>query len=298
MNYRLKRGTFAMIILSSLVAFTNSSQAKNNPYLNFDIHSNQFSKAVMQFDYTGGKYKWNGKTIALRFSVSGDAGRLNNWLNSMTLKPITLSPKQKMSGKIPRKKRKLSYADNITFKRSFLNSFAPGFADYCNRHGSSKKLVKDGFFIKFEALAATNKGKVLKDTVQLPMRIVCMPKPSNPSRTPVALKATNVKLYTIPAKPACGKPVKLITEIWTNKPGKVEFFLTRNDGAKQKASVTTTKVANGSVKRWAKTYEFNQSVHRRYQIVLAKQAMTSKWAEIKLKCGAVNDIKRPKAVTN
>jgi len=288
----------ALVMVSCLVATTGGSQAKNNPFLNFDIHSNQFSKAVMQFDYTGGKYKWNGKTITLRFSVSGDAGRHNNWLNSVTLKPITMSPKQEMSGKIPRKKRKLSHADNITFKRSFLNSFAPGFADYCNRHGGTKKLVKDGFFIKFEALAATNKGKVLKDTVQLPMRIVCMPKPNNPSRTPVALKATNVKLYTVPAKPVCGKPVKLITEIWTNKPGKVDFFLTRNDGAKQKASVTTTRVAKGNVKRWAKTYEFNKSVHRRYQIVLAKQAMTSKWAEIKLKCGAGNDIKRPKAVTN
>lgn len=298
MKYQLKRGTFALVMLSSLTAFTGSSQAKNNPFLDFNINSNQFSKAVMEFDYTGGKYKWNGKSITLRFSASGDAGRHNKWLPGLTLRPISVSSGEEMTGKFPTKKWKFSHSDSVTFKSSFLNSFAPGYADYCNSNGRSKRLVKDGFFIKFRAIAANSRGKVLKDTVQLPMRIICNAKPSNPQRTPVALKATNVKLYTIPAKPVCGKPVKLITEIWTNKPGKVDFFLTRNDGAKQKASVTTARVAKGNVKRWAKTYEFNKSVHRRYQIVLAKQAMTSKWAEIKLNCGAGNDIKRPKAVTN
>lgn len=298
MTNKTKCAASALVMLSCLMAPTGSSQAKNNTYLNFDIHSNQYSKAIMQFDYTGGKYKWNGKGFTMRFSVSGDAGRFNSWLPSLTLRPITMSSSKVMSGKIPTKKRKLSHADSIAFKTSFLNSFAPGFADYCKRNGKSKKLIKDGFFIKFHAIAANNDGKVMKDTVQLPMKIVCMPKPSSPQRTPVALKATSVKLYTIPSKPVCGKPVKLITEIWTNKPGKVEFFLTRNDGAKQKASVTTTKVTNGNVKRWGKTYEFKKSVHRRYQVVLAKQAMTSKWAEIKLNCGAGNDIGRPKAVKN
>lgn len=91
--------------------------------------------------------------------------------------------------------------------------------------------------------------------------------------------------------------MKLVTEIWTNKPGKVDFFLTRNDGGKQKASVTTGKVKKGYVKRWSKTYVFKKSAHRRYQIVLAKQAMKSSWAEIKLKCGAGVDVKRPKALS-
>lgn len=297
MKNTTKRISCALLMLSALAVTAGTSHAKNNPFLKFDVLSNQFSNAVFEFDYSGGKYKWKKKSISLKFTISGDAGRHRDWLPSLDLHPISMTPGTKMVGKIPSGKRKFKYTDTIQFKTSFLKSFVPNFTDYCNRKGGSKRHVKDGLFFKMKAVAANNKGKVLKHTEQVPVRVICNAKPSNPQRNPVALKATQVKLYTIPAKPVCGKPVKLVTEIWTNKPGKVDFFLTRNDGGKQKASVTTGKVNKGYVKRWAKTYEFKKSVHRRYQVVLAKQAMKSSWAEIKLKCGAGVDVKRPKALS-
>lgn len=296
MKFATKRIACTALVLSTMALAAGTSHAKNNPFLKFDVHSNQYSNAVMEFEYSGGKYKWKQKSISLKTTISGDAGRHRSWLPSLDLKPISMKPGQKMVGKIPSKKRKFKYADTIQFKTSFLKSFAPNFANYCNKKGGKKTHVKDGLFFKMQAVAANDKGKLLKHVEQVPVRVICKAKPSNPKRTPAAFKATKVKLYTVPAKPLCGKPVMLITEIWTTKPGKVDFFLTRNDGAKQKASVKTQKTANGNVKRWSKTYEFDKSVHRRYQVVLAKQAMKSGWAEIKLKCGASADVKRPKAL--
>ncbi|MEP0518993.1 MAG: hypothetical protein ABJO09_04300 [Hyphomicrobiales bacterium] len=297
MKTTTKRIACTLLMLSSMAVTAGTSHAKNNPFLKFDVHSNQYSNAVMEFEHSGGKYKWKQKTISLKVTISGDAGRHRKWLPTLDLKPISMTPGTKMVGKIPSKKRKFKYSDTIRFKTSFLKSFAPSYAEYCNRTGGSKTHVKDGLFFKVRASAANSKGKVLKHIEQVPVRVVCKAKPSNPQRTPAKFKATKVKLYTIPAKPVCGKPIKLITEIWTTKPGKVDFFLTRNDGAKQKASVKTQKTANGYVKRWGKTYEFNKSVNRRYQIVLAKQAMTSGWAEIKLNCGAGADVIHPKAMS-
>ena len=93
---------------------------------------------------------------------------------------------------------------------------------------------------------------------KLPIKVVCQAK--QPKRAKIDLKVSKLKLYTIPARPKCGQPVRLVTEIHTNKPGKVNFMLFRHDGAKQAASL---KTGNGYAKRWAKTYTFNKTTKRK-----------------------------------
>jgi len=280
------------------IASANTANAKNEFTFDFSVHTNSYSSAAMVFNYQNGKYVWDNKRFTLGFTAKGDAGRHNNWLASIDLVSKTARPETRMVGKIPNKDRKLNHSDKITFSHAFLAAYAPDYADYCNRNGKAQKLVKDGFHIQFEAVAANSRGRIRRDAVSFPVRIVCMPKPNDPARTPVDLKVTQVKLYTIPAQPVCGKPVQLITEIWTNKPGKVDFFLTRSDGPKQPVSVTTQKVANGYVKRWGKTYTHKKSVDLSYQVVLAKQPMTSNWAKMKLNCGVGADVSRTGDLVN
>ena len=88
------------------------------------------------------------------------------------------------------------------------------------------------------------------------------------------------------------------SEIWTNKAGNVDFYLTRADGPKQAASVKTEKVSDGYMKRWLKTYTHDQSVDLSYQVVLANQPMASDCAHMALNCGAKADIKNPAKLAN
>jgi hypothetical protein len=88
----------------------------------------------------------------------------------------------------------------------------------------------------------------------MPMTVSCGPIPKRVPNDP--LKVTELKLYTSPAKPVCGKPFRLVAEFHTNKPGKVNFTLHRHDGEKQNASVEVGAVKGGFAKRWWKEYVY------------------------------------------
>jgi hypothetical protein len=120
-----------------------------------------------------------------------------------------------------------------------------------------------------------------------------------PTPAEMPLKVTELKLYTVPANPKCGEPVNLITEIHTNKPGKVEFQLFRRDGEKQEASLVTEKVSGGYAKRWAKKYKYDQSIRREYLVVVRGHEFSSQWVPVDVKCGAQTDnAGRPADLTN
>ncbi len=98
------------------------------------------------------------------------------------------------------------------------------------------------------------------------------------------LKLKEVKLYSVPARPQCGKPVKMIAEFYTNKPGKIDFFYIRGDGEKQKASVKTVSGAKGIMKSWSKTYKFNATENRKYRIHVKDHKTATKWVSLKVNC--------------
>lgn len=186
----------------------------------------------------------------------------------------------------------------MTVGKSILSPFQGKAKALCDVFGGSVKSVRQ-MDVNAQMNVVNETGiDSAKKNGPFPIRVICQPKPNDPQRTPVDLKVTQLKLYTIPAQPVCGQPVQLITEIWTNKPGKVDFLLTRADGPKQAAAITTNPVSGGYVNRWAKTYTHEKSVNLRYQVVLAKQAMASNWTDMKVSCGAGADIAKPKKLAN
>ncbi|TQV83814.1 hypothetical protein [Denitrobaculum tricleocarpae] len=107
----------------------------------------------------------------------------------------------------------------------------------------------------------------------------------SPRKGPLfGLKLKEVKLYSVPARPQCGKPVKMIAEFYTNKPGKIDFFYIRGDGEKQKASVKTVSGAKGIMKSWSKTYKFNATENRKYRIHVKDHKTATKWVALKVNC--------------
>ena len=123
--------------------------------------------------------------------------------------------------------------------------------------------------------------------------------PSEKSRrAKFALKLKKIKIYTIPSKPTCNKPFRVVGEFWTNKPGTVKFKYYRNDGQNHKAFVKTGKVNGGYAKRWSKKYQFSKSIARKYKIVALGHPKATNWLPVIVKCGAKNDYKHPGNIRN
>ncbi len=98
------------------------------------------------------------------------------------------------------------------------------------------------------------------------------------------LKLKEIKLYSVPAKPQCGKSFKMIAEFYTNKPGKIDFIYMRGDGEKQKASVKTVSGSRGIMKSWTKTYKFNTTENRKYRIHVKDHKKGTNWVSFKVNC--------------
>jgi hypothetical protein len=193
------------------------------------------------------------------------------------------------------KTRELEELVTVSIGKTILTAYQNDAANLCSVFGGAKKSVRD---LDAKAILSASTGTDLESQKgTFPIKVVCLPV-EGPSRTPVELKVTELKLYTIPQRPRCGQPVQLITEIHTNKPGKVEFQLFRRDGEKQNASLVTEKVKGGYAKRWAKKYTYDQSIKREYLVVVKGHEFSSEWVPVEVKCGANADHKRPGALAN
>ena len=164
----------------------------------------------------------------------------------------------------------------------------------CNAYGGTKKVIKNMGLNGQLTVRHTNYGKH-KQTVHrsavMTAKVVCQPRdPKRTGHSTVALKLKGVKLYTVPARPKCGKPVKMVAEFQTNRPGKVEFLYYRGDGKKQKASVTTSKGGAGFQKHWVKTYKISKTTSRKYKVVALGHKASTQWIPLKVNCikGAKN----------
>lgn len=180
----------------------------------------------------------------------------------------------------------------LNFGKTVLSKYKNKAAALCDVFGGANKVVRD---MNIETTFDVYRQKTVEHKYKkgtFPMKVVCRAKPDGPTRNPQTsenqvkkdLKLTKLKLYTIPNNPKCGKSVKLVGEFHTNTPGKVEFMLVRGDGAKQNASVATTKGGSGYVKRWAKTYKFNKSTQRKYMIIAKGHKASTNWVHMKIWC--------------
>ncbi|MFN4142416.1 hypothetical protein [Aestuariivirga sp.] len=274
--------------------------------LDFDILTNQFSKPAMHFDYKDGKFVWDRKPITTGFRARGSIDRGYEWDQYVTLAPNGKGGKP-LSGRMPYKDRSFTHADSITFPASFLAAYTAGFAKFCARNaGPEKKVSHDlsatftfirGYHPRNEPPEVGGSGglKVTK-AVTMPMSVSCA---AIPKRVPSeALKVTELKLYTSPATPRCGKPFRLVAEFHTNKPGKVNFTLHRHDGERQNASVEVGQVQGGFAKRWFKDYLYNKSIERSYKVSVKGQELPAQWVPVKVDCGAKDEQKPADALTD
>jgi hypothetical protein len=195
--------------------------------------------------------------------------------------------------------------EHTTIGKAFLSPFKNDARALCDVFGGAKKTVRDMEIGLRMWAESTNGGPSVKGI--LPVRVVCSPKkePASasadatpPSRKPVELKVTELKLYTSPAKPVCGKPVRLIAEFHTNKAGTVEFTLHRKDGEKQAASIAVDKTPGGYAKRWSKEYLYDTSITREYKIAVNGQKVSTDWVPVAVNCDAAKKLKRPGALFN
>lgn len=275
--------------------------------LDFDIVSNTFSKPSMHFDYKDGKFVWDRKPITTSFRASGAIDKGYRWAMEVTLAPNAKGGKA-ISGTMPYKDRRFTHSDSITFPASFLSAYTGQFASFCARNAGPQTKVFDNLSVTFtfirsyyaeirntEPEVGSHYSKVTK-AVTMPVTVSCGAIPKRVPNDP--LKVTELKLYTSPAMPVCGKPFRLVAEFHTNKPGKVNFTLHRHDGEKQNASVEVGEVKGGFAKRWSKEYVYTKSVERSYKVTVKGQELPAQWVPVKLTCGAKDDQTPADALTD
>jgi hypothetical protein len=250
----------------------------------------------MEMKFEGGQWKWVNQStsfntrIKVFFKASGKVNSAHVILTDSGASLWALPAGYKTN--------QHEELTTVSVSKTMLTPFQGKARVLCEVFGGEKKSIRD---MSLNAqMQVSQSADVVRKNGDFPVKVVCQPKPNDPQRTPVDLKVTQLKLYTIPAQPVCGQPVQLITEIWTNKPGKVDFYLTRADGPKQAVSVSVTDFVKGQgyVKRWNKSYNHKKSIDLSYQIVAKNQAIASNWTQMKLNCGAGADIGKPKAVKN
>jgi hypothetical protein len=274
-----------------------ASQAMADVSMDFDIVTNQFSKPSMNFVFKDGKFVWDRKPVTTGFRASGDISREWEWLPTVALAPNGKGGKP-LQGIMP-SSRRWSHADSITFPANFLAAYQDNYAGHCAKHGGSEKKIFSGLTTSFTFIRYYHErnrppevgsevgNKKIARTVTMPMTVVCG---AMPKRVPgVAFKVEQVKLYTIPASPKCGKPVRLIAEFHTNKAGKVNFTLHRHDGEKQNASVDVGPAGDGFAKRWSKEYVYKSDIERSYKVSVKGQDLPAQWVAIRVNCGAKSD---------
>lgn len=295
MNTTLKH-VLAAAILIPAIASSATAQAKIKEVKFHQVMSQFEDVPYMNMEFKNGKWQWTSKSKSFntRIKVYFKASRKIR-AASIHLRDTGHGLWTLPAGYETKKYEKLN---TVTVGKSFLSPLQAKAAAVCDVFGGSKKVVRDMNFTMTMSLTENEPGTSASKNGTYTVRAICQPKPSDPQRQPADMRISQIKLYTIPKQPVCGKPVKLVSEIWTNRPGEVAFVLERNDGATQKASVVTTKVTSGFVKRWAKTYTFDKSVDRRYRIVGQKQAITSPWVEMKLNCGVGADVGVGPSLTN
>ena len=240
----------------------------------------------------GNSWLWDNKNDFFQIAAKIKLHAVGNRITGAGL----FIDKQKIWGTPTNGKRfwKLEKLVNISLNKNHMAHLVPSAVNLCQKHGSGKKVVKA--MPSVSKLAVNYETGAPQKVIPLPVRVICLAKPSSPA--PATLKVTNVKLYFVPKKPACGEPVTLYTLIKTNIPGKVDFQLYRRGGGKQNASVTTQKAGSVYAKHWSKQYTFKQNTRREYKILINGQKISTRWIPIKVQCGASTGVKKPKKSAN
>ncbi len=291
MHIGSKSSMAALVAAATLMAVQAEAKVKE---LGFRVIQDQFSEMpTLEMRHDGSKWVWankgDGYNIKVKVKIDSSVYKVHGGMihvpqANMNLWAMPQGYKTKDYEKV----------ETVHVGKPMLTSFQGDAANLCSVFGGEKKSVRD--LDATAILSVMHSSDTHSTKGILPIKVVCLPK--EPHRVPVDLTATALKVYTLPANPRCGEPVHLVTEIHTNKPGKVDFTLFRKDGEKQDASLTTGKVANGYAKRWSKKYVYDQSIKREYKVMVKGSELASEWVPVEVKCGANADFERPQGLTN
>ncbi|MEM7068500.1 MAG: hypothetical protein AAF478_06410 [Pseudomonadota bacterium] len=241
--------------------------------------------------HNGGKWKWINKSDTYNTHVKIKIRANGYRVKSGDLKLYSMNKSAYVKGvwewPLGYKAYKYEKLIPVHINGGNLSHYSGNAATLCDTFGGTKKVIRTMNAPATLRAIATSGGYSYRKG-SLPIKVVCMPK-TEPTRKPVDLKITNLKVFTVPAKPVCGKPVSLVAKFTTNKKGKINFHLVRHDNAKQAQSVTIHKVGNGYGVSWSKKYTFNKSTSRKYKIIASSPFAQSAWVPLKVSCGANAD---------
>jgi hypothetical protein len=288
MNFR-SASSIAGATLALCVA--GSAQAGWDGYIKSNV--SQFGEPVkLEIVSDGGGYRLKGNSFQLPIEYRAEVDSRGRKLRQIDVNVVTvLQGAGKTAGLRRDLNQKAAWGKTLlVMNRAHLAPMEAQARKICASHNSAKPKevaarIPLQMTVYFDPEKASHGMARFTKDGDVPAVIVC---PGQPKRESVDLKLTDLKVYTLPAKPACGKPVQLVAEFWTNKPGKVDFQLFRGDGERQKASVETAKAGKGYVKRWGKSYTFDKSESRKYMILVTGHPASSDWVPINVNCVGKN----------
>jgi hypothetical protein len=261
MSKHLKQIALAAITVSPIALAAASAPALASPTLNFAIHTSQFSKPTMEFEYNGGNYVWKQQAINTQFSASANTNDNQlEWVGPLNVQTLGVGPSASFNGNVPNDVKSWSLKGPIDFPVNFLSSYQAGFASYCDANGVvGKPVANHNLSILFSVWQAydektNNPGEVqpgadvyngprATKNINMPMTVVCGPKPAREVARPGGVKqeTPDFKVKTIalnyggaaPTKPnpttSC-KSAKLTVTFNTTKAGVVDFRLHKKIG--------------------------------------------------------------------
>ncbi len=292
MRNTILKAALAAIVLAAPLAATQASAKIKEVKFHF-VNDAYADYPVYEMKYQNGKWVWANKGKAfkprMKYRIKHNKGGVSshNVSARFFLENVEIGTLSKLKN-VKEELVVLNIGSNIMKHKEKAARAA------CNAYGGTKKVIKNMGLNGQLTVRHTNYGSH-KQTVQrsavMTAKVVCQPRdPKRTGHSTVALKLKGVKLYTVPARPKCGKPVKMVAEFQTNRPGKVEFLYYRGDGKKQKASVTTSKGGAGFQKHWVKTYKINKTTSRKYKVVALGHKASTPWVPLKVNCikGAKN----------
>ncbi|MCR9136543.1 MAG: hypothetical protein NXI27_11145 [Alphaproteobacteria bacterium] len=252
---------------------------------------------VMELKYQSGRWNWTNSSktfmprVKLYFKSSTKVDEAKLYVDKGKFGLWTLP--------VGYKTKKYEKLITVRIGKTVLGKHLGLAQSVCKSSGGPKKVVKDvavntTFYATDVSGAATSYDTKASRKPML-MKVVCHSKVPNGNaassgHSSFKFKVTKTRLYTIPSRPVCGKPVKLVAEIHANRPGKANFTLFRGDGEKQNASVTIGKSGKGFAKRWAKTYKLNKTTSRKYMIVVNGHKQSTNWVPLKVRCNVAKGL--------
>lgn len=285
----------AMVLTAPFLVTDASAKVKS---VKHHFVQNQFQDyPVMEMKYQSGRWNWvnSGKTfmphvkLYFKSTTKVDKARLYIDKGKFGLWSLPVGYKTKKYEKLL----------TVSIGKTVLSKQLGLAKSVCKSSGGPKKVVKDlamnTTFYATDEIGSGGSLDTMASRKPLLMKVVCYSKTPNgntetSSHSSFKFKVTKTRLYTVPARPVCGKPVKLVAEFHANRPGKVIFTLFRGDGKKQNASVTVGKAGKGFAKRWAKTYKFDKTTNRKYMVIVNGHKQSTNWVPLKIRCTVTNKL--------